>query len=57
MNNEKTIAELEEELERIENKHKHWRSHPNQDGSYEAAISHDGYYIILGKIERLMKNE
>lgn len=57
MNNEAEIARLEAELKSIEEKNAYWLKLPNQDGSYEASITFDGYYKILNKLERLMKHE
>ena len=48
-----TLAELEAERKRIEDKNEYWRTHPAKDGSYEAAMSYDGYYTVLRKIQEM----
>jgi len=50
------IAELEAQLKQIEEKNAYWKALPNQDGSYEASITFDGYYKISAKLQDL-KNE
>jgi hypothetical protein len=47
------IAELEAQLKQIEEKNAYWKSHPNQDGSYEAAITYDGYYTLRRKLDAI----
>ena len=52
----KRIEELEEQLKTIKEKNAYWLKLPNQDGSYEASITFDGYYKISAKLQDL-KNE
>lgn len=52
----KRIEELEEQLKSIKEKNAFWKTLPNQDGSYEASITFDGYYKISAKLQEL-KNE
>jgi hypothetical protein len=52
----KRIEELEEKLKSIKEKNAYWKTLPNQDGSYEASITFDGYYKTLNALERL-RNE
>ncbi len=53
MNNQTEIAKLEAQLKSIEEKNAYWKSLPNQDGSYEASITFDGYYKISAKLQEL----
>jgi hypothetical protein len=48
-----TIEELEEQAKAIKEQCSGW-SH-TRDGSYEAALSACGYYIVLAKLEKEMK--
>jgi hypothetical protein len=52
-----TLAQLQAERERIEKQNAHWRTHQNQDGSYEASMSYDGFYIVMRKIQELKDRE
>jgi hypothetical protein len=52
-----TLAQLEAECERIKAQNAHWRTHPNQDGSYEASMSYDGFYIVMRRIQELKDRE
>ena len=51
MNYSNQIAELKEKLELIDKKCQHWKS--CQDGSYEFALSVEGYHKVAGQIEIL----
>lgn len=53
MNNQAEITKLEAQLKSIKEKNVYWKSLPNQDGSYEASITFDGYYKISAKLQEL----
>lgn len=50
---EKILQRLKERAESIHSSNAHWKS--CQDGSYEMALSHAGYYEVLKEIHDLEK--
>ena len=48
-----TLEELKIKRDRILEANEWWKHRPYQDGSYEAAITYDGYYRIVNRIRSL----
>ena len=51
--NMNTLDELKQKRDEILSKNAYWKKLPIQDGSYEASLSHDGYYKITKQIKEL----